>query len=210
MIPESYAASCGIGTFGSCTGSAVTRTFSGCSIGSATLDGTVTLTFAQADCKVDATNETVTRVPAFTITGRRGATLTVSKSGSVGQTITKTAGGYSFANDGIRRVFDGALTSFDFTTTTTTALTFTGGTRATRVLTGGTLRVTNNSANTYCDFTPSSVTWTSTCSCATSGSWGGTCSDGKTSTLTITGCGTGTLTVGSDSSSVTLDRCYGI
>ena len=212
-VTNAYAGSCSTdATFSTCSSNVMTRTFSGCTIGYATVTGTVALTFVDAavdsTCSLASAGHTVTRVPAFTITGRRGATLTVSKTGTNGQVITKGSGStFTFSNDGIRRVFTGAST-LDFTTKTTSDITITGTSRSGRTMSGGNIRVTNNTSGVYCDFVPSNVTWGATCNCATSGSWAGTCSDGKTSSLSITGCGTGTITIGSSSTSVTLDRCY--
>jgi hypothetical protein len=210
---------CGTSTFGACSSNVIVRTFGGCSIESATLSGTVTLTWGggSASCAMASAGDTVTRAPAFTLTGRRGATLTVSKTASFGQKLTWASGAgaskvFNFTNDGIRRVFTGpgGNTLFDFTTETTSAITITGTTRAGRTVNGGTLRVTNNVSGVTCDYSPSNLTGASTCTCATSGSWSGTCSDGKTTTLTLTGCGTATFAIGSDSTSVSFDRCYGI
>ncbi|MCM2322947.1 MAG: hypothetical protein NDJ90_06760, partial [Oligoflexia bacterium] len=61
-----------------------------------------------------------------------------------------------------------------------------------------------------CSFSPSNVTWTSTCNCAVNGTWNGTCSDGKTASLDITGCGTATLTIDAITQDVAFDRCYAI
>lgn len=219
LFPSAYATACGLtSTFGSCSSNVIVRTFGGCTIGAATLSGTVTLTWggSSSSCAMAAATDTVTRVPAFTLTGRRGATLTVSKTGSVGQRLTWDSGKgaskvFSFTNDGIRRVFTAAgSTLFDFTTQTTSAITVTGTNRSNRVLSGGSLRVTNNLNSVTCDYAPTSVAWTSTCTCAASGSWSGSCSDGKTSTITLTGCGTATLAIGSDSEDLTFDRCYGV
>jgi hypothetical protein len=214
LLPRAYAATCLTGSsFSGCSSGVITRTFNSCTIGTATFSGSVTLTFSSAACTMNSVNDTVTRVPAFTVTGRRGATLTVSKTGSIGQRVTRTsASALSFSNDGIRRVFTDASGSatFDFTTQTTSAIGISGTSRADRVLSGGTLRVTNNLTGTTCDFSPTNVSWSSTCNCATSGSWSGSCSDGKTGKLTITGCGTATLVIGEESQAVTFDRCYGI
>lgn len=202
-------------TFGSCTSNVITRTFGECTVLTATFDGTVTLTFDDAavngTCQMTAQGHSVTRVPDFTVTGRRGATLTVSKSGTIGQRITKgaTAGEFAFSNDGIRRVFTNASgsTVFDFTTATTEAITVTGTTRASRTLDGGSLRVTDNVSNSTCDFAPNDVTWDGTCNCAISGSWTGSCSDGNTVSLELNGCGTARLTKGDVAQDVTFDRC---
>lgn len=218
VLPQANAASCLLSsTFASCSSNVITRTFGGCTIGAATFDGTVTLTFDDAavdgTCQMALSGHSVTRVPAFTVTGRRGATLTVSKTGTVGQKITRgsTAGSFTFSNDGIRRVFttSSGATLIDFTTLTTSDITVTGATRATRTLSGGSLRVTNNLTSVSCDYVPTDVKWTSTCNCPTSGSWAGTCSDGSSTSLSITGCGTASLTVGSASEDFTFDRCYG-
>lgn len=217
FAPSAYAVSCSGYGFGSCSSNVVTRTFGGCTVGAATFSGTVTFTWggASAACTLTAANDTITRVPSFTVTGRRGATLTVSKSGSVGQRITWSSGTgtskvFSFSNDGIRRVFadSAGTTTFDYTTATTSAITVTGTSRSNRVLSGGSLRVTDNLTGGTCDFVPTAVTWNaSTCNCPVSGSWAGTCSDGSSNSLTLTGCGTGTLVIGSSSQDITFDRC---
>ncbi|RME18236.1 MAG: hypothetical protein D6797_00815 [Bdellovibrio sp.] len=45
------------------------------------------------------------------------------------------------------------------------------------------------------------------CYCATSGTWSGSCSDGKSFSLSIQGCGSAVLTLGEDSESLNFDRC---
>ena len=219
LLPKSaYAWGCASShTFGSCTNNVITRTFDECVIGTTRTTGTVTLTYADGavdnTCQMTAPGHSVTRVPAFTVTGRRGATLTVSKSGEKGQVITRGEGDtYSFSNDGIRRAFVTASgsTLFDFTTQTLSPITVTGTERANRVLTGGSLRVTNNLTGVTCDYTPTQVSWTEGCNCPTSGSWAGKCSDGKATSLAITGCGNGNLKVGEAGEAFTFDRCYEI
>ncbi|NDG84522.1 MAG: hypothetical protein EBX52_05705 [Proteobacteria bacterium] len=216
LIPDAYAQNCDGSSFSTCSGNGVTRNFSGCTVGSATFSGTVTLTWGggSSNCVLSAISDTLTRVPNFTVAGRRGATLSVTKSGSTGQRLTWNSGSgvnkvFSFTNDGIRRVFTAPSGSvlFDLTTTTQSPITVTGVARANRNMNGGTLRVTNNVSGVTCDFSPSSVSWSAGCNCPTTGSWSATCSDGKTSVLTHTGCGTANFTLGSNSSAVTLDRC---
>ena len=222
LVPQAQATSCILAnTWGSCTttGGAdkIVRTFGGCTIGGATLDGTVTLTFTDAavnsTCAMAASGHSITRDPNFTITAANGATYTVSKTGTEGQKVVRgaSAGNYTFSNDGIRRVIaSGGTTLFDMTTQTTSAITVTGASRSGRVMTGGSLRTTNNLTSVTCDFVPTAVTWVSSCNCPTSGEWAATCSDGKSGEIEITGCGTGTITLGTTSESVTFDRCYGI
>ncbi|MBY0383786.1 hypothetical protein K2X05_01395 [bacterium] len=209
-LQKAQAGACKDTSFSACTSSQKVRDLNDCTIGSAVFSGDITLSFSDAACVVNSDGDNVRRAPNFTVTGRRGATLTVSKTGTNGQTIARTAAGvFTFANDGIRRVFTlGSNTLFDYTTTTTSNINITGTSRADRVMTGGNLRVLNNVSSVSCDYVPNNVTWSSSCNCASSGSWTGTCSDGKNSTVTITGCGAATIVVGEDSESLTFDRCY--
>ncbi len=211
FLPKADATSCFLAsTFGSCGSGTLVRTFSGCTVGSVTFDGTVTFSFSDSTCHMNTTGQTVSRNPDFTITGRRGGTLTVSKTGTYGQRVTKTSAGFNFDNDGIRRVITvSGSTKYDFTTQTTSAIAITGTSRSDRVLNGGSLRVTNNLTSVTCDYVPSNVSWTSTCNCASSGTWTGTCSDSTTTTLEITACGSANLTIGSQSQSLSFDRCSG-
>jgi hypothetical protein len=217
ILSSAEATACSMAnTFGTCASNVMTRTFGSCTVGSATFSGTVTLTFndgnVNATCTMDSNGDDIQRDPNFTISGRRDGTFTVSKTGTYGQKITRlTSSTYTFENDGIRRVLAvSGTTLYDFTTTTTSAIGITGTNRSGRVMSGGSLRVTNNLSSGTCDYVPSALTWGSTCNCPTSGSWTGTCSDGKTTSLTITGCGTGTYTLNSESESFTMDRCYSL
>ena len=214
LFSRAYAVYCSdSSTFSSCSSNVITRTFGGCTLYTGvTISGTVTLTFSDATvdntCSLAATSHSVSRNPNFTISGRRGASLSVTKTGTYGQKVTRTASGFTFENDGIRRTFTGLSSTFDFKTETTSALTFTGTSRANRTLTGGTLRVTNMNTNVTCDFTPATnITWSTGCNCATSGTWTMSCSDSKTGSMVINSCGSGTLTQGSDSETFTFDRC---
>ena len=209
-VQSAQAGACKDTTFSACTSSQKVRDLNDCNIGSAVFSGDVTLTFSDAACVVNSDGDSVRRAPNFTVTGRRGATLTVSKTGTNGQTISRTSAGvFTFANDGIRRVFAlGSNTLFDYTTTTTSNINITGTSRSDRVISGGTLRVLNNVSSVSCEYVPNNVRWSSSCNCAVEGSWSGTCSDGKSSSVSITGCGSATIAVGEDSESLTFDRCY--
>jgi hypothetical protein len=221
VIPKAEAASCFTSgaTYSSCSSSTDgtrVRTFNNCSIGTASLSGDVTFVWSggASNCRISAASQQVERKPNFILTGRRGATLTVSTPGANGQVLAYQSGTaanrvFQFTNGGIKRKFTaGGNTLFDNTTTTTSAITITGSDRNNRVMNGGTLRVTNNLTSVTCDYTPTNVTWAGTsCNCPTSGSWSGTCSNGRTTTLNITGCGMGTYTEGSDTITVAFDRC---
>jgi hypothetical protein len=212
LLPSAQAVACKDTTFTGCVSSQKVRDLGGCTIGSATFTGDITLQFSDNTCVIDSDGDTVERNPDFTVSGIRGASLAVAKTGTYGQRITRvSSGNFTFANDGIRRLFTLAgETLFDYTTRTTTAIGITGTTRSDRVMTGGQLRVTNNVTGVYCNYAPSNVTWASTCNCATSGTWTGSCSDGKDTTITVTGCGTGTIIVGEESEGLSFDRCYSL
>ena len=216
-VKSAEAARCAVvNTYNACSSSGViTRTFGDCTVGTATFSGTVTYTWSvpASGCVLTA-GANITRVPNFTVTGRRGATLTVTKSAINGQVLTHTTGTgnsrvFTLTSDGIRRVFTTPSNTalFDYTTTVTSPITITGPDRANRTITGGTIRVKNNLSTVTCDYTPSNVAWSSSCNCAISGNWSGTCSDGKNTSLVLDSCGTGTLTVGTESETISFDRC---
>lgn len=228
FIESSFAITCTAsgGGFGVCSGNTVTRTFSSCSMGLATLNGTVTLNWSDLandnTCQMTTAGHNITRNPNFTITGRRGATLTVSKSGTNGQKIEfVSAGNFYLSNDGIRRVFTTSTgsTLFDFTTTIADTsqgrVNISGTSRAGRILNGGQIVVTNNLSSEVCTYVPTNVTWPAdgSCNCATSGSWSGSCTkDSSTtnSTLTLSSCGRGTFDKDGETQTVSFDRCTSI
>ncbi len=210
-VKEAQAAACSTTNFNSCSSGTMVRDLNGCNIGSAVFSGNITLTFSQMACTLNSDGDHVSRNPNFTVTGRRDALLTVTKTGVNGQRMVRVGSGdYSLTNDGVRRVFSASGTTlFDYTTSTTSPIQVTGTSRADRVMDGGTLQVANNKSGVICSFSPTQVTWASGCNCASSGQWTGTCSDGKTGGIEITSCGRATITLGDDDDEVSFDRCYG-
>jgi hypothetical protein len=217
VSPSASAASCftAASAFSACSNGQKTRQFQDCSIGAATLSGSVTLAFSETACTMSQANDTVTRTADFTLTGPRAGTLTVSTPGG-GQTITRTASGFTYKVGGIERVATDTKGTklFDITTSTTADIGVTGASRKERVMDGGTLHIKHNLANYTVDLTPKQVKWDGTCNCAVSGSWEGTVTTaaGKTEpfTIAITGCGKATVTAQTKSKDVTLDRCAGL
>lgn len=209
-INRAQAAACSTTTFSGCSSGEMVRDLNSCTIGSAVFTGDITLNFSQPTCTLNSDGDTVARDPNFSVTGRKNALLTVTKTGASGQTMTRIgSGNYALANDGVRRVFSASGTTlFDYTTSTTSAITVTGTSRANRVMNGGSLQVINNKSAVVCSFAPTNVAWSSNCNCATSGTWGGSCSDGKSGSIEITGCGRATITLGDDDDNVAFDRCY--
>ena len=209
-----YAGSCVQSLFATCNGGVRARTFDQCSLGAATLDGSVTLTFSDAAaCTIAAAGDSVNRTADFTLTGPYGGTLAVSSPGG-GQTLTRTSAGFDYVVAGMHRVLTGpgGRTLFDISTRTTTPLHVTGTSRADLVMVSGALEVSHNLAGYKVTLAPQSLAWANTCNCAVSGRLTGTVAgggklDGKSATVILTGCGQADVTVDGDTESVTLDRC---
>ena len=216
-IADAQAAICSSAIFGACTANSVVRNYAGCTVDTSTFTGTVAITWGGASiaCHPAASGDTITRVPSFQITGPQGSTYSVTNVGAVGQQIRLTNFAASatrtqtFTSDGIRRIVTSSTgtTLYDTTQSTTAPITITGTTRTNRTMNGGTVRIQNNLTGTTCDFSPTLVSWTGGCNCPTSGSWAGTCTDGRTSTILMTACGFGTVTLASGSEDVHFDRC---
>jgi hypothetical protein len=214
--PSASAASCYPFAFSACTVGVRSETFSDCTFGAATVDGSVTLTFTDgAACTLSSAGESVNRTADFTVTGPYGGTLTVTSPGG-GQTLTRTSDGFTFAVPGMERVLTGAggRTLFDISTATSTPLTITGSSRADFVIVSGTLVVTHNLAHYAVSLTANDLAWTPTCNCASSGTLTGMVTSGadtgKTASVAITGCGTADVTIDGETDSVTMDPCTAI
>lgn len=191
------------------------RTFNDCTIHDAVFTGSVTFSWNNTvTCALALLPESVTRAPNIRVTGRRDASLTITKSGSYGQRLTWVSGAgadkvYTFESDGINRVFrtSTGLVDFDHTTSTLTPLFVSGTSRSSRIVYSGTLRVRDNLNQDFCDYTPENVEWTALCNCPTKGVWSGSCSNENLTKLTLTGCGTGHFEDGSFTEDVVFDRC---
>lgn len=215
-VPDALASNCSSSTtFGTCSSGTILRSFNGCSVGTVTFSGSSILTYSNTGCVLSLAGDYVTRVPNFTATGIGNGTLSETLSGSVGQKITKVTvspASYSFTNDGIERKFtiSNGSVALDFVTTTTSPITINGASRSVRVMSGGALQVLNKLSSVTCTYIPSGVAWSSTCNCAMTGSWSGSCSDGTTSTLTLgPSCGAASFTLGATSGTVNFSGCYG-
>jgi hypothetical protein len=178
------------------------------------LSGAITLAFngsGVANCTIPSNNDYVVRVPDYTVSTLRGARFTISTSSGEGQRLTRLGPtSFAFSSSGLRRTFTSArgATLIDVTTRTQTSLLISGSLRGGRTITGGTLLIENNLSGASCTLTPSSVTWTSGCSCPTSGQWSGSCTDGDSFEVEFqSSCGSAVVTAGSQQRSVSLDRC---
>src|SRR4051812_20935494 len=143
VVRTAYAGGCVQALFAACSSGVRTRAFDQCSIGAATLDGMVTLTFSDTrSCAVLAAKDWVNRSADFTLTGPWGGTLQVSSPGG-GQLLTKSASGFDYSVPGMRRVLTGpgGRTLFDISTRTTTPIQLSGSSRADLVMVSGALEV---------------------------------------------------------------------
>jgi hypothetical protein len=213
VSPQAYAASCRQSTFTACAAGVRTDTFDHCTLGTATLNGAVTLSFNRtALCAIVTAGDTVTRTADFTLTGPYGGTLTVTSPGG-GQTVTKTGAGFDYVVQGMERVLvgPGGRKLFDISTRTIAPLSVTGSSRADLTIVSGALEVTHNIAGYKVTLAPEALAWSSACNCAVSGRLTGTVQggrlSGKSASVQITGCGHAEVTVDGETESVTLDRC---
>jgi hypothetical protein len=213
VIPSAHAATCWEPTFSACSAAGVrTKAFNDCTIGLATLSGHVALTFTRPACVVATAGDAVTRTANFTLTGLYGGTLEVTSPGG-GQTLTKTADGFDYSVGGMERILTGAggRKLFDVATRTTAPIVVTGSSRADLEIVSGGFEIDHKLAGYKVTLTASNLTWSSNGTCASSGTLTGTVSggrhDGKSASVTITACGEADVTIGSDTESVSLDRC---
>jgi len=211
VLPSAEAAACWTSVFSECGAGKRVREYQACALGGMSLSGTVTLTFSKQNCTLLQADDSVTRDANFILTGRLNATLTVSSPGG-GQKVTRTAGGWTYEVGGLSRVMEtGSGTKlFDVSSKTLEPLVGTGYSRQNRVLKSGKLEIKHNLAGYTTTLSPENVTWNGTCNCPVSGKLSGsvTSSSGtENATVEITGCGTGTVTMGAETSSVSFDRC---
>jgi hypothetical protein len=214
VVRTAYAGGCVQALFATCAGGVRTRTFNQCSIGAATLDGMVSLTFSDTrTCAVVAAGDSVNRTADFTLTGPWGGTLAVSSPGG-GQVLTRTATGFDYTVPGMQRVLTGpgGRTLFDISTRTTSPIHLTGSSRADLVVVSGALEVSHNLAGYKVTLVPENLTWAASCNCAVAGKLTGTVAgggklDGKSASVTLTGCGQAEVDIDGETESVTLDRC---
>lgn len=212
MLPSAHAAACTTLAFSSCLSGVRTLDLDACTLGGITLDGTVELSFSDTlGCLLGTVGTTITRTADFTLSAN-GVTVAVTSEGG-GQQITRTANGFTYRELGVRRVGTGAngTVLFDVSTRTTADVTVTGTSRATRVVSGGTLVIEHNVRDYTVSLTPDAVSWTANCNCPTSGTLSGSVSGSVTGTalVTFTGCGTANVDWNGTTASVQLDRCFG-
>jgi hypothetical protein len=214
VFPMAEAAACNTIAFATCSAGKKTKDVTGCTTaGGGTMSGNITLSFTGSGagtCTLPNATDAVTRAPNYEIKGLRGATFAV-KASSTGQTLTRAgASTFTFSSSGIRRSFvtPGGSTLLDITSTTGSEITVTGNSRNSRTMSGGSIILRNNLTAESCTLVPTDVAWTNSCNCPTSGSWSGTCSDSTSYSVAFgSTCGSATVTKGSVTNTIVLDRC---
>jgi len=220
LLPEAQAAACSTVSYAACAPNGPnhsdrTKTFGGCTIGDATVTGSADLSYfgtGNNSCRMSNASDAVAWKPNATATNADGS-FSITAPGSFGIVLTReNSTDFHLTNDGIRRVLTySGMTLLDTTTTieNATRLQFTGASRSGRVLSSGTITITNNRNSKSCSYSPSAVTWgNASCRCPNSGTISGTCTDGATSVVTFgSTCGTVTINQGGTQTEVELDRC---
>lgn len=216
--PPSFTSPCDPTAYSSCSANLVSRVFAGCSFDDITFNGSIDLNFTDAlsdtTCELSSSGHQVDRAPNYTASLTGGFNFAVTKSGAYGQRVTRgAADNYSLSSDGIQRVFSASSgILFNNISSTSSPLTFVGHSRLGRDLSGGTLQVANQKTGVICSFSPSGIIWPLTCTCGTSGTWSGSCTNGKTYLITMGAtCGQATVSVnGGTATPLVFDRCYGL
>ncbi|HEY4393929.1 MAG TPA: hypothetical protein VGP64_07705, partial [Polyangia bacterium] len=103
LIPSAYAASCLPVTYSTCASGVRTATFDNCTVGAITVDGSINLAFSDAAaCNIATVGDSVNRTGSLSLSALGGALAITSPGG--GQTLTRTATGFTFAVPGMERV----------------------------------------------------------------------------------------------------------
>lgn len=203
-----------------CSNATITKNYAGCSSSGSTIDGTLTLLYTgttSGTCQLIASGDRVDVLPAFSQRTPENNLFEENKIGTYGLRIAYASDlganrSFTVSGQGIRRTYKlDSTTKYDVSTFVPMApvMTMQKPDRANRMLTNtGMLRLQNNLTGEQCDLSPSGVTWSSTCTCAVSGSWSGNCQQTGAFSLTINGCGQATVSLGAEQSrTIQLTRC---
>ncbi|HEX4923066.1 MAG TPA: hypothetical protein VFV50_03235 [Bdellovibrionales bacterium] len=198
----------------SCQASGATSTksatYNGCVIPftAVTATGDVGLAFNNNSCSLSNAGDSVTRTYDVTLQGYFGATLRISSESHQnyegttlggGGTGTRTAGGWELNLHGQHRVFKTprGIEVGNVSLRTTTPVLVTGTlSKVNRVINSGVVEVAHNRAKITAIYTPSNLTYNSSCCYPVSGSLNVTWRGAETGSadIAITGCGTAKIT----------------
>lgn len=204
---------CSTLSFGSCSSNQKTLNYAGCSAGTSTVSGMLTLSWvAPATCGFAlSNNQSISLTMDITASsGTMSARTYTTSNNSV--SIQKQLTTLQLQNQGLRRILtQNGDTLSDITTTFTQLMSLSSIQRNGRVASGGTVSVIDTTNAQTCSMTAQNITWAGNCNCPVSGSFQGTCTKGIVNrNLTVTyGANCGSITVSDDGtlSTLTLDRC---
>ncbi len=209
-----------------CSGGIKTKAYDACTLGAGlfTLDGDVTLTYSDSGCNMVSNGNSVLRTFDLSATGAFGGTTRSTSDahttwdGTVmgeGATVEKTSAGHTLSIHGLRRTrsrFSGSQV-FDFSirTLSTAPIVVEGSTLdwSDRILRSGTLQVHHNLAEFTTTLEIANLMQASDCCYPTSGTitFSQTGSITAAGTVVYTGCGSGTVTVGAESTTFSYSSC---
>jgi hypothetical protein len=201
--------SCGRAFSQSCSSGVKSISYTQCDLpySSATLDGSITLTYSDSNCAMAALNSTVTRGYDLTFTGPRGGSLAITSevnddyrggaSYGGGGRLTRTASGFDLEILGRHSVLNFKTRNLaDVSVRTLQAVAINQVARNGRTMTGGQIEVNHNLAQFTSVFTPNNLAWNNSCCHPVSGSLDVTYSGSKSGSATVTFAGTcGSATV---------------
>lgn len=178
-----YASSCVRPVYSGCNSGVKSQTYSACQLGSSPylMSGDVDLTYSNGACALSNDGDSVNRTYDVQIDGPRGGLLEISSASHnnyLGETLggggqlTKTSGGWEIDIAGKHKVLTAnSRQLFDISVHTTNPLNvYNTLSRNGRVIDGGTFKVDHNRAKFSAAYSPSNLTWQSSCCYPTSGS----------------------------------------
>jgi hypothetical protein len=225
---ETAEASVGCGYFAAgdtcSTAGTKTATYYGCQSWGGTILGTVTLSYSNNICLLDAASGTVTRkvlltregLPAGTMYTNSASTSTTysgSTAGAGTQLSFVSVGSYNLNVLGVRKTLNDTSgnTIYDLIAQTNGPIAVTGNLLGTRVLNGGSLIVVHNTAQYTATFTPNYLTYSDpTCCHPVSGSLSVTYAGNVSGTAVVTfnpTCGSETFSMNGENDTIQLAGC---
>ena len=187
IVRSSGAVSCTTAYFSACDNSTGTRVrrFDSCSRAESLWQGSVTLSYSNSSCEMDADDSVTRTVSNLVVTGPAGGNIAVNTDATTaydgteiqgGQKLTRITDGYSFEVLGVNRVgtYPNGTTAFNISRKTTAPILFTGSSRADRVVQEGGIKTYHNLAKYSVSWVLSDIRWSASCRCPVAGVASGT------------------------------------
>lgn len=222
MGPVAYAEACLRAYYATCVNGVKSATYNACDInyGSATLSGSVQLTYSHNSCTLTTNGDSVTRTYDVVFTGPRGGAISHSSALASDYRGTQYGGGGKLTVAPVGWTVDilGRHTNltwkgrslYNVSVRTLAPMSITGSLgRNGRILNGGQLEVNHNLAKFTSVIQPNNLQWQSTCCHPVSGSLNISFSGSKSGSATVqfNGCGSATLDKDGQSQDISLSYC---